>query len=375
MTTAIPIGISIKEGDWDENARTVRRTYKGIETVTRLNMMIQRKRSEALESIVKLHEKGQLEILSVSELKDKIFQPANSTSFFLFTRQLIEDLENAGRYGTAKSYREVVHVVQEYMVERDLPFKGITYDFLTRFENRHVSKGNSLNGLAVYLRTIRSIYNKAMKSGLIDRESYPFETYKIKTVPTEKRALDWELIRRIILLKLDTTDPLFNARNYFVASYMMYGMNFSDMAFLKKADIKDGRIVYRRKKTSKIYDIKVTESLGKILEYYSDLSSNSEFLFPILKSTIPAQQYRDILWARKRYNKKLKALGELLEIDQKLTSYVSRHSFATQAMLNQVPLNAISSMLGHSNLKTTEIYLKSLPSSILDDYNAKLLNF
>ena len=375
MTTAIPIGISIKEKDWDDKARVVKRSYTGVETVARLNNLIQKKRSEALETIVKLHEKGQLDTLTVSELKDRVFNPTQSSSFFLFTRQIIEDMERAGRFGTAKSYKEVLHVVQELMPERDLSFQGITYEFLVRFENRHIGKGNSLNGLAVYMRTIRAIYNKAIKSGLVDRENYPFEMYKIKTVPTEKRALDIELIKRIILLNLEDSNPLFNARNYFVASYMMYGMNFSDMAFLKKSDIKDGRIIYRRRKTSKIYDIKIAESLAKILDHYSSLSINSEFLFPILKSTSPEQQYREILWARKRYNKKLKTLGELLEIEKKLTSYVSRHSFATQAMLNDVPINAISTMLGHSNIKTTEIYLKSLPSSILDNYNEKLLNF
>ena len=77
--------------------------------------------------------------------------------------------------------------------------------------------------------------------------------------------------------------------------------------------------------------------------------------------------------ARKRYNTKLKGIAELCDIEQNLTSYVSRHPFATQAMLQQVQLNAIGAMLGHFSLKTTEIYLKSLPSNILTDYNAKIM--
>jgi integrase/recombinase XerD len=78
-------------------------------------------------------------------------------------------------------------------------------------------------------------------------------------------------------------------------------------------------------------------------------------------------------WARKNYNKGLKKIALLCGIEQNLTSYVSRHSFATQAMLQDVPLQAISAMLGHSKLNTTQIYLKSLPSNILDDYN-QLIN-
>lgn len=77
--------------------------------------------------------------------------------------------------------------------------------------------------------------------------------------------------------------------------------------------------------------------------------------------------------AWRRDDRRLKALAELCGIETKLTSYVSRHSFATQATLNQVPLNAINVMLGRSGLKTTEVYLKSLPSDILDDYNARVV--
>jgi integrase/recombinase XerD len=69
----------------------------------------------------------------------------------------------------------------------------------------------------------------------------------------------------------------------------------------------------------------------------------------------------------------LKVVVEKCNIEQKVTSYVSRHSFATQAMLQDVPLLAISRMLGHNRLTTNQIYLKSLPSEVLDDYNKKLV--
>lgn len=372
-TIPIPIGYSIKKQDWDESSRTIKRTYTGVETVSRLNNLIQKKRSEAMDIIVKLHEQGELDRLSVLELKARIHQPAAAQSFIHFSKNLIDDLDQAGRFGTAKSYKEALHVLIEFNGQCDLAFKGMTYDFLNKFENAHIGKGNSYNSLAVYMRTYRAIYNKAIKSGLVDRELYPFETYKIRTVPTEKRALDWELLKKIITLDIPEGHKLFNSRNFFVASYMMYGMNFSDIASLKKSDIKDGRILYRRKKTSKLYDIKITDTLGQITDHYRQANSKSDFLFPILRSNDPDQQYKEVLWARKRYNKKLKELAKLVGIENNLTSYVSRHSFATQAMMQQVPLNAISAMLGHSNIKTTEIYLKSLPSSMLDDYNSKIL--
>jgi site-specific recombinase XerD len=311
--------------------------------------------------------------MSLALLREKIDQPQTTHSFFSFANHLIEELKKANRFGTARSYGSVIGVLKGYSNKKELQFQDVSYQFLTKFETHHVSNGNSLNGLAVYMRTIRAVFNKAIKEGIVEKELYPFDNYKVKTVPTEKRALEWDLLKKIIEKKIPLNHECFNARNYFVASYMMYGMNYTDMAFLKKDDIKDGRIMYRRRKTSKLYDIKITSNLEKILSYYIRKNEGSLFVFPIIKREDLALQVKDIDWDRKRYNAKLKDLAKLCKIDKTLTSYVSRHSFATQAMLQQVPLNAISSMLGHSSLKTTEVYLKSLPSNILDDYNAKIM--
>jgi integrase len=372
-TTSIPLNISLLKKDWDEKARIVRKTYSGTNSITRINNSIQKSKADAMDIILKLNESGLLQNLSITDIRKRIARKNSSSSFFDYTNQIIEDLKSANRIGTARSYKGVVAVLKTFTNERDLLFKDITYSFLTKFENSHLSKGNSYNGLSVYVRAIRAIFNKAVKDGLIDKESYPFYDYKIKSVPTEKRALDVGLLQTIVNKKIAAKSICFNARNYFVASYMMYGMNFSDMAYLKKTNIVDGRIQYRRRKTSKLYDIKITPNLNKILQHYILKNGNSTYIFPIIKREGAIFEDKDIQWARKRYNKKLKKLAELCKIEQNLTSYVSRHSFATQAMLQQIPLNAISTMLGHSSLKTTEVYLKSLPSNILDDYNSKIL--
>ncbi len=151
-------------------------------------------------------------------------------------------------------------------------------------------------------------------------------------------------------------------------------MNFTDMAYLKVSNVINGRIKFRRKKTGKLFDIKITGQLSEILNIYLKGKSRDDFIFPVIKRADPALQEREISWERQRYNAGLKKIGELCGIEQKLTTYVSRHSFATQAMLNDVPLQAISAMLGHSKLNTTQIYLKMLPTNILDSYNEKLVS-
>lgn len=372
-TTTIPLGISLPERFWDEKSRTIRNSYEGVGSVTRMNNLIQKTKAEAMDAIMKLHESGELDSLSVTAVRDRVYKPATASSFFAFSDQLIAILQKEKRVGTAISYRQVNNVLLTFCGGKDLQFSQITYAFLTKLETHHIAKGNTYNSLAVYMRTIKAIYNKAIKAGVIERERYPFTGYKIKTMPTEKRALDWDFLKKIIELQIEPSHECFHARNYFLASYMMYGMNFTDMAFLKREDIVSGRITYRRKKTGKIYDIKITASLEAILTYYMEKSPESPYVFPIIKRDAILHQYKDIGISRKHYNKKLKVLAGLCKIEQNLTAYVSRHSFATQAMLQQVPVTAISTMLGHSSIKTTEIYLKSLPSNILDDYNARIM--
>ena len=369
-TTSIPIGFSVLEKDWDADKKIVKKSYVGLSSVSRLNNLIQKKKSEAMDIVLKLHESGKLNTLPVTSLRREVEKDQTNHSFFKYGETQVTNLVQANRIGTARSYKEVLSILKKYN-GKDIAFNDITYPFLTKFEIFHKSKGNSINGLAVYMRTIRAIYNKAIKDGRAEKEQYPFDVYKIKTLPTQKRALDFEFLKKIIDFKLEPGHALFNARNYFLASYMMYGMNFTDMAFLQKTDIENSRIFYRRKKTSKVYDIKITDNLKTILDYYTN---DFAYVFPIIKRDTAILQSKDIQWARKRYNAKLKKLAELCGIDSNLTSYVSRHSFATQAMMRQVPLNAISAMLGHSSLKTTEIYLKGLPSSVLDDYNSTLLS-
>lgn len=374
LTLPIPLGYKITETDWDEEERKVRKSYQGTETVTRLNNLLQKKKTNALDILMKLEERGELKAMSITDVKQRLVGKTHSQSFFAYAEKYIAALKKANRFGTANSYQDVVNVVSGFVNRKELKFGAISYDFLKRFEAHHLSKkGNTLNGLAVYMRTIRAFYNAAIKEGIAEQELYPFKAYKIKTTDTKKRALDIEFLNKIIDLHLEPEDILFDARNYFVASYMMYGMNFMDLAFLQKADVIQGRVDYRRSKTSKHYDIALFPALQAILEHYSQSNPRSKYVFPVLEDEDLEIQTHKVKWARKRYNAKLKLLANKCDIESRLTSYVSRHSFATQALLHSVPITAISAMLGHSSVKTTEIYLKGLPSNVLDAYNSQIM--
>lgn len=372
-TTSISLGQSVSKEYWDVKNEKIKRAFKGTSSVSKLNNLLLKEKTRAVDIINDLHEKDELNFLSILQLKNKIVKTYSFKSFIEYGKYIIDDLKKAERFGNANTYYAVIKVLEKFTDGNDIKFNEVNYDFLKRFENWHYSRGNSVNALSTYMRTIKAIFNKAIKSDIVTRDAYPFTHYRIKTTPTEKRALDADSIKSIMLLKLKESDSLFHYRNYFLASYMLYGISFMDLAFLKVQNIVDNRLKFQRRKTSKPYDIGITPQLKEILSFYLSNKDKSDFIFPIIKREVFELQYKDVLWARKRYNKGLKEIAVKCNIEQRLTSYVSRHSFATQAMLQDVPLQAISAMLGHNRLSTTQVYLKSLPSEILDDYNKKLV--
>lgn len=381
-TTSIGLGFSIPKEDWDKSERKIEKRCKLFVSVTRVNNSLGKKKAKAVDIITRLDDEGVLNGLTMAEVKAKIIEEINRDEnapritkridFFEFTKSLIGDMRKAGKHGNADVYRDVATAVRKYHGKYKLYFELINYDWLIRYETDYLSRGNEINGLSVNLRTIRAIFNKAIKAGIVDQGRYPFRDYKIKSEETAKRALDLEYLQKIVDQELDEDHPCFHARNYFLASFEMRGMSFIDMAFLKVSDVAGGRVQYKRSKSKKVFDFSITEQLQEILRYYVEGRSSQEYVFPIIKRSTLREKYLDAKWARKRYNRALHDLAELCDIPVRLTSYVSRHSFATMALLGDVPVIAISEMLGHKRLSTTQVYLKSLPSRILDEHHARI---
>lgn len=372
QTTSISLGLSFLDKDWDDKKKCVKASFQGTESVTRLNNILQKKRSKAIDIITQLDEQEELNGLSVTQIKDRIVNADKLKSFHSFGNDLVNELLSVNRIGSVRSYAHALTAIKNFTKKSDIRFEEINYDFLNKFEKHHLQKGGSLNGLAAYLRSIRAIFNKAIKLDLIDQKHYPFIKYTLKTKPTKKRAISASLINKIKELELSETHPCFHARNYFMASFYLMGISFIDLALLKVSDIKDGRIYFKRRKTKQEFNIKITESLNEILNSYLVGKGKNEYIFPIAKGLDSVQEYKKLEWARKRYNKKLKELGALCGIEETLTSYVSRHSFASLAKNNDIPITAISEMMGHTSIKTTQVYLDSLSSDRLDDYNEKI---
>lgn len=372
-TSQITTGFYVKETDWNEQARCIKSSYKGTQSVTRLNNQLQKKKSDALDFIAKLDERKLLDTYSVLELKQLIEKKPERASFLAYAETLIELMKEAKRIGNARSYQSAIQAIRKFNGGRDLTFLELNLTFLKRFETQHLAKGKSYNGLAAYLRAVRAIYNQAITAKLVDKELYPFAEYEIKTVKTRKRAISPEAIRSIEETRFTSEHPFYHTRNYFLASFYMRGMSFADLAHLQVLNVIDGRVFYQRQKTDKPYSIKINEKIQAILDLYLPGKESHDYIFPIIKREEIEDQYKDIEWARRRFNKKLKKLAAVCNIQENLTSYVSRHSFATIAKNMGMPTASISDMLGHGDIKTTQVYLDSLSSEILDDLHEQVI--
>lgn len=223
-TTSIKSGYWIKKTDWNIKDRKVKSSYKGSETPLRLNNLLQKKRSEMTDQIMRLDEKGELKFLSVVQVRERMQDSKPSQTFFTYTEKLINDLRKAKRIGNAKSYRAILNVIKKYRKDKDFTFNELNLAFLKKFEVNHLAKGNSLNGLAVYMKTIRAIFNQAVKDGFADRDAYPFDDYTIRTTKTKKRAIDFSLIQRLANLELDKDSTLYRDRQIFLMSFYLMPM-------------------------------------------------------------------------------------------------------------------------------------------------------
>ena len=372
-TTSIATGYSTHIKFWDEKNRCLRSNFNGSEYPKRLNNYLIKRKAQYSDLITKLEEKGDLNYLSIKQLKDRLIKTNSGNSVFSYVNDLITDLIKANRIGTARCYKDTLRTLKVFRNQKDLTFNELNHDFLMMFEADYLSRGNSLVGLSVYMRCLRAIYNKAIKAGHADEEGYPFRYYKIRTGKTRKRAISIEAIQKIKKIRFKPNTVLYTDRNIFLMSFYLRGMPYTDLAHLKVSNIIDGRIQYERQKTSQPFDIKIPEQLIPIIKYFTKDKKEDDYILNIIKREAPVLKYKDVEWARLRYNKNLKIIAHKAGIEENLTSYVTRHSYATIADDMGIPLTAISQMLGHERISTTQAYLDKLRKSKLDDYQEEII--
>src|SRR5690606_12647492 len=252
--------------------------------------------------------------------------------------------------------------------KKDVLFTEIDYKLLDSFKHHLQVKGLKPNSISNYFRTIRAIYNKAIKHKLVSRDNYPFYDISIKSQRTANRAISKAAIKDLMNLSLEENSASWKALNYFMLSFYLRGISFTDMAYLKQTNIVNDRIEYKRRKTHKNYSIKLFKCTKSIISKLQD--SNSCYLLPIINENI----VEDSLEAKKvikqwikTTNKYLKRLSLELQCEISITTYSSRYSFASIAKHLGYSNELIAEALGHQyGNRVTNIYLDTFDVNKLD---------
>ena len=185
-----------------------------------------------------------------------------------------------------------------------------------------------------------------------------------------KRSVSLADIKRIKGLDLSALPLLDYARDMFIFSFCTRGMSFVDMAYLRKTDLANGYITYRRKKTGQLLTVEWTRQMQDILDKYPP--NPTRYLLPVIlrEDGRERNQYQNEMT---KINRRLKEVARLACLSVPLSLYYSRHSWASIARRKDIPLSVISEGLGHDSETTTQIYLDSIKSYEVDRANKKIL--
>ena len=298
------------------------------------------------------------------------FQNRQEQSFNDYIRQQIARLKRLGKIRTSETYTAALQSFSGFMNDHEVLFDQLNTDLLAEYEAYLKGRGNSPNTISFYMRILKAVYNRAVEDGLAKQRN-PFKSVYTGVEKTIKRALSLNDIRRIKGLDLSLKPNLDYARDMFLFCFYTRGMSFIDMAYLRKKDLQNGTLSYRRRKTGQQLFIKWEKCMQEILDKYP--INKTEYLLPIItkRNEDYRKQYANELH---RVNHLLKKIGKQLDLPIPLTMYVGRHSWASVAKSRNVPISVISEGMGHDSENTTQIYLASLDTAVVDKANKKILD-
>ncbi len=361
----VSLGVSTKPEHWDFKKNQPKADCPNREYIEKL---IANRISEIKATIVEL--KAEERDFTATSLLQKIDTKSSSLSIAEIFLEHLKFLQGCKRTGYMLSIRQTYNSLLKFNGTLDIPFSEIDVNWLRRYEGWLRKSNKSENTIGIRFRNLRMIYNKAIEKGAVKKELYPFDSYKVSKLHKEtiKRAIVKDDIKRVLNYNVNGRDFYTSlAIALFSFSYYMGGINFVDMAYLQGSNIIDGRLVYYRKKTSKLINLPMNPEAMEIISRYN--TGLTGYIFPILSFAHKTEQMKlnRLHKVITKVNKALKLIGQELGLPIKLTTYVARHSFATVLKRAGVSTSIISESLGHSSEKITQIYLDSFENSQIDE--------
>lgn len=367
----LPTSYRIFDSEWDNEHSTLSRTDKNAGRTDHLLAIRSAIRSD-IERLASICRKLDVDCLcfTADDIVAEFNRMKTDNSLFNFMKKLIAGLKKRGNIRTSETYRSTLNSFASFRNYEDIMLDSISCSTMESYELWLRNRGLTPNTTSFYMRILRAVYNRAVENDMTENRS-PFRHVYTGIEKTVKRALPLRTVRKIKELDLSQNPLLDFARNMFMMSFYLRGMSFIDMAFLKKSDLKNGYLTYRRRKTGQRLIIKWTAEMKAILAKYPE--NKSDYLLPIIKAPDSNERsvYRNVSYS---INQRLKAIARMLGINIPLTMYVARHSWASAAKAKGIPVSVISEGMGHDSESTTQIYLASLDASVVDSANSIILD-
>jgi integrase/recombinase XerD len=309
-----------------------------------------------------------------------LFASQKTDITFLF-EEYINQVKDEDRIKTAQNLIWSLKSLKKYKTR--ICFEDINEAWLNGYKSFMLKQGSSATTVQMYLRNLRTIFNLAIKQGYVSEKHYPFKSYTIGTSAKSKSVLYATDLKKLWDYQ-GTTLRERRAKDYFFFLYLCNGMNFKDAAYLKFKDIKGDTLSFVREKTKNtntVADKQITvyihDEIRAIINTWGNKSGKpDDYIFPILNGRVCAvdkEGRRNKI--QRQINDNLKAIGEKLGIEEKIILNIARHSFATHLKISGTPTSFIGDAMGHANSKTTEHYLKSIPTDKAREISNTLLNF
>lgn len=366
----LPACYKIFPEEWDDKRSTVATTHNSDRKP--LILSIRERIKWDMERLAKIDRKLNATGLpyTIDDVIDEFNRYASEYSLFNYMESVIAKLKQKEKVGTAGTYRSTLNSFKKYMKDQDIMLDCITSETMEGYEAWLRNRGIIPNTISFYTRILRAVYNRAVEEDIIENRN-PFRHVYTGVDKTVKRALPLAIIKKIKALDLSLTPSLDYARDMFMMSFCLRGMSFIDMAFLKKSDLKNGYLTYRRHKTGQQLVIAWTKEMQMLVDKYPE--NRSDYLLPIIRNpgTNERCTYRNVGY---NINHNLKRIAGMVGIVIPLTLYVARHSWASAAKAKGIPISVISEGMGHDSEATTQIYLASLDTSVVDRANSLILS-
>lgn len=370
FTRTIVSSVAIYSWEWNVNTNSIILNNCGIERRSELELATKQIQWD-IKSIYQIISNLMIEspAFTVEDIVQNYEKLSQGHSLSAFMHEQIILLKTHRKYGTASTYSSTLKSFMRFLNFQDISLNRIDPDLIKSYEDYLSEIGLTKNTISFYMRVLRAVFNKAVENGLVE-QSQPFCNVYTGIAKTQKRAVSIKEIRKIITADLSQQPSLEFARDIFMFSFYTRGMSFVDIAYLRPENIKDGYLIYNRRKTGQELRIRWESCMEQLVSKYQSQCDN--YLLPIIKGKADSRkQYLNSLhWI----NNHLKMLSSRLSIQPALTMYVARHSWASIAKNSNIPITVISEGMGHSSIQTTQIYLASLNDSIIDGANKRIIN-